>query len=147
MNSRFSLAVHILSLLAQQPEDRLTSEFLAMSIGTNAVVIRRLMAYLRKADLVTSKGAAGGGWMLARPAAKISLAMVRVALEEEVALRMHKNRPHPDCSVGQGLNDALGLVYGHVDTVIDEALGQMSVADVLADALTKVRVPEKTKRT
>ena len=108
-----------------------------MSIGTNPVVIRRLMAKLREAGLVTSKGAAGGGWMLARPAAKISLTNVRCALEDEVAMRMHKESPHPECAVGKGVHQALSLVYGHVDTAIDKALAHMSVADVLADALAK----------
>lgn len=139
MNSRFSLAVHVLCLLAMQPEGRMTSGFLALSIGTNPVVIRRLMAKLREAGLVTSKGAAGGGWMLTRPAAKISLHGVRSALEDEVAMRMHKEQPHPACPVGQGVHQALSLVYGHVDAAIDRALAHVSVADVLADALAKSR--------
>ena len=138
MNSRFSLAVHVLCLLATQPEERITSGFLAVSIGTNPVVIRRLMAKLRQAGLVTSKGAAGGGWMLAKPAVKISLTSVRSALEDEVAMRMHKESPHSDCVVGMGVHQALNLVYGHVDTAIDKALAHVSVADVLADALAKV---------
>ena len=51
---------------ATTPDERLTSEFLAISIGTNAVVIRRLLASLRRAGLVTSKSA-GGSLALNRP--------------------------------------------------------------------------------
>ena len=52
MNSRFSTAVHILTLLASMPGERLTSEFIAASVGTNPVVIRRQLASLREAGLV-----------------------------------------------------------------------------------------------
>lgn len=57
MNSWFSTAVHILTLLASMPGERLTSEFIAASVGTNPVVIRRQLASLREAALVESKGA------------------------------------------------------------------------------------------
>ncbi len=138
MNSRFSLAVHVLCLLATQPEERVTSAFLAMSIGTNPVVIRRLMARLRERGLVTSKGAAGGGWMLAKPAAKVSLKSVRCALEDEVAMRMHKKQPNPKCPVGRGVHAALEDVYDKVDVAIDKAIANMTVADVLASAMGTV---------
>lgn len=106
-----------------------------MSLGNRS----RLWAGLREARLVTSQGAAGGGWMLTRGASRISLRDVRAALEDEVTMRMHKQVAHPQCAVGQGVHQALSLVYGHVDAAIDKALVVMSVADVLADALAKTR--------
>jgi len=66
MNSRFSIAAHILTLLASTPGKRMTSEWIAGSVGTHAVVIRRQLALLRRAGLVDSKGSTGGGWMLLR---------------------------------------------------------------------------------
>lgn len=59
--SRFSVAVHILKLLATEPGEPLTSEFTALSIGTNPVVIRRQLAPLYGSELVESKGSLGGG--------------------------------------------------------------------------------------
>ncbi|MDE3103786.1 MAG: Rrf2 family transcriptional regulator [Acidobacteriota bacterium] len=135
MNPRLSLALHVLCLLATQPQQRVTSEYLANSIGTNPVVIRRLLARLRQAGLVTSKGAAGGGWQLSRPAAEISVRSVRAALGEEVALRRHKNQPHPQCPVGRGVNQALDAVYASADAAIDAALEHWSIAQVLELAL------------
>jgi Rrf2 family protein len=135
MNSRFSIAVHILTLLASMPDERLTSEFMALSIGTNAVVIRRQLALLRRAGLVDSKGSKGGGWRLARPADQIGLSEIHSALGTEVQLRMHRNHPHPACAVGQNVRTALQTVYAEVDAAIDETLSGHTVQEMLNDVL------------
>src|ERR1700753_2864809 len=83
MNSRFFTALHILTRLAATPDERVTSEFLASSIGTNPVVIRRQLALLREAGLVQSKGAKGGGWLLSRKPSAIRLSEIREAPGEE----------------------------------------------------------------
>lgn len=133
MNSRFSVAIHILTLLASQPEARLTSEFIAASVGTNPVVIRRQLALLREAGLVESKGARGGGWALARAAERIHLNEVKAALGEEAAFRMHKNEPHPECVVGQNVKAALEGVYEKVEAVVSERLAGWTVQDMLSE--------------
>jgi DNA-binding IscR family transcriptional regulator len=99
MNSRFSIAVHILTLLASMPGARVTSELIAGSVGTNPVVIRRQLALLRAAKLVESKGARGGSWVLARKSEAIKLSQVRAALGEEAGFRMHRNEPSRNCAV------------------------------------------------
>ncbi len=131
MNSRFSTAVHILTLLASTPQERLTSEFIAASVGTNPVVIRRQLALLRQANLVSSKGARGGGWELARDPARITLKQVRTALGVEAAFRMHRNEPHPNCSVGQGIRGVLENVYEEVETSVMRSLAHWTIADML----------------
>ena|SRR5579859_810572 len=135
MNSRFSLAVHVLCLLAATPEERQTSEYLAISIGTNAVVIRRLLASLRRAGLVTSKSAGGGGWMLGRPAAEITLDLVRQTVSAGETAKIHRNAPHPACPVGKGVRNVLIDVYDRADQAVDRELAGLSVAGVLEAVL------------
>ena len=43
----------------------MTSEMLARAMGTNPVVIRRLMAGLRERGFVQSEKGHGGGWTIA----------------------------------------------------------------------------------
>jgi DNA-binding IscR family transcriptional regulator len=136
MNSRFSTAVHILTLLASNPDARLTSEFIALSIGTNSVVIRRQLALLRLAGLVDSKGARGGGWVLRREPAKIKLNEVLAALGREVAFRMHRNEPHPNCEVGKNVRAILGLVYNDVEKAAARSLSGWTVEDILGQVQT-----------
>ncbi|MBV9496028.1 MAG: Rrf2 family transcriptional regulator, partial [Acidobacteria bacterium] len=45
-SSRFATAVHILTLLAGENEEPLTSDYIAGSVNTNPVVIRRLLGIL-----------------------------------------------------------------------------------------------------
>jgi Rrf2 family protein len=131
MNSRFSTAVHILTLLASRPGERLTSEFIAASVGTNAVVIRRQLASLREAGLVESKGARGGGWALGSDPARITLKMVRHSLGEEARFRMHRNDPHPQCLVGQNVRGVLEDVYEDADRAVMRSLEEWTIADIL----------------
>jgi hypothetical protein len=60
ISSRFSIAVHILSLLAISPSAHGTSEWIAGSVGTNPVIIRRVLGQLKKAGLVTVRAGIGG---------------------------------------------------------------------------------------
>lgn len=135
MNSRFSTAVHVLTLLASTAEERLTSEFIALSIGTNPVLIRRQLALLREAKLVESKGARGGGWSLARSPDKITLRQVRAALGEEASFRMHRNEPHPKCKVGQNVRGVLEQVYADAEVAVMRSLNEWTISDML----TRVR--------
>ena len=132
MNSRFSTAVHILTLIASvPPHERVTSEFIAGSVGTNPVVIRRQLALLREAGIVESKGARGGGWTLGRDAATIKLSEVKKALGSETEFRMHRSEPHPNCAVGQNVREVLGQVYSEADAAVMKALRGWTIKDIL----------------
>lgn len=139
MNARFSTAVHILTLLASEPDERLTSERIAASVGTNPVVIRRQLALLREVGLVESKGARGGGWSLALPPARITLRQVRAALGEEAAFRMHRNEPHPLCVVGQHVRQALDGVYADAEAAVMKSLARRTIADILREVQSAIR--------
>ena len=49
ISSRFSIAVHILSILKNNPSSLCTSDYMAESVNTNPVVIRKIMSYLKQA--------------------------------------------------------------------------------------------------
>src|SRR5215216_4074782 len=82
-SSRFSVALHVLAHLVEAPEPQ-TSEHLAECVDTNPVVVRRALAGLREAGVVTSSRGTGGGWVLAREAADITLRDVYTALGERL---------------------------------------------------------------
>lgn len=49
VNSRVSVAIHILSLIATTNDsNQLTSEWIASSVNTNPVVIRRISSQLKR---------------------------------------------------------------------------------------------------
>ena len=71
-DSRLPRVLHALLHLADMDRPA-TSEEIAMMLGTNATVVRRTLAGLREAGLLTSTKGHGGGWSLARPLSEMSL--------------------------------------------------------------------------
>src|ERR1700753_2101900 len=81
VNCRFATGVHVLVLLAQEPDSLQTSTDIALKLDTNPVVVRRVLASLQQAKLIESqKGPAGGSRLLKAPKA-ITLADVYKAVE------------------------------------------------------------------
>ncbi|MDU7476058.1 MAG: Rrf2 family transcriptional regulator, partial [Paenibacillus macerans] len=65
ISTRFSIAVHTLSLIAVTPD--CTGDFIAGSVNTNPVIIRRIMGMLKKAGLVEVRPGVGGAALLKEP--------------------------------------------------------------------------------
>src|SRR5271166_34715 len=93
-SSRFVVATHVLSLLAFGEGEAMTSEYIAGSVNTNPVVVRRILALLVKAGLVGSQEGAGGGVRLAKPAHSINLRDVYVAVEPDPLFALHPQNPN-----------------------------------------------------
>lgn len=55
ISSRFTVGVHMLTLLAIDRNSRCTSEWIAGSVNTNPVVIRRITGMLKEQDLLMYK--------------------------------------------------------------------------------------------
>src|ERR1044071_5251500 len=106
-NSQFSMAVHILTMLARSDGENVKSECLAGSVNTNAVVIRRLLSQLGHADLVISQTAAAGGTGLARGPADIKLADVYHAVSCGEVFALHPKGANKDCPVGRNIEAVL----------------------------------------
>jgi Rrf2 family protein len=138
-SSRFTVAIHILTLLAQGAEGDAptTSEFIAGSVNTNPVVIRRLLAALRKARLVRSRGGPGGGWTLVVPARRISLGDVYRAVEDEPLFPLHPSVPNPRCPVGRTIQTALCVPYRNARRAVERDLGRTTIAHLLKEVRTR----------
>lgn len=133
MNSRFAVAVHILTLLEQQQGEPVTSEYIAGSVNTNPSLVRRLVGMLTKAGLTNSQLGTGGGALLARSASKISLLDVYRAVDEGELFAMHRERPNPACPIGRNIQTALETHFATASKALEDELRQVTIADVLAD--------------
>jgi Rrf2 family protein len=133
-NTQFSVAVHLLTLLAQaEPGQVIDSVSLAAGPATNPAHVRRVLGHLRAAGLVRSRPGAHGGSALAHPPAEINLAQVWVAVNgEDPLLAVHS--PDIDCPLGARLEDTLGRLNCRALALLLEELGSISVADVIAGA-------------
>ena len=137
LSTRFTVALHVLTLLASAPAEAMTSEYIAGSVNTNPVVVRRLMASFRKLGIVRSQPGAGGGWLLAADPAKLTLRDVRRAVNEGSPFSMHSSTPNPMCPVGRNIQAALGPIYTQAEQVMEDRLAETTIQSLLLSVLGK----------
>lgn len=130
-NSRFAVAVHVLSLMAWSGEEPLKSEQVAESVNTNPVVIRRILLELAEAGLVVSQTGSLGGSRLAGDPAETTLLDIYRALECGGVFSLHRQPPSRDCPVGVNIETVLGEVLLEVDSAVERVLQKITIKDVV----------------
>ena len=139
------MAVHVLAVLAYKEGDRVTSSFLADSVNTNPVIVRRLLSILQKAKLVDTRKGAGSGSRLERSPARITLAEVYKAVEEEDAFTMPRHKPNEACPVGQCIQEELSRVFTSAEDAMIQQLSRTTVADVINSVRRKCAASASSK--
>ena len=129
--TRFSVAVHALALIERFGDgERLTSDMIAGSVGTNASFVRRVLAMLSHAGLVRSSPGIAGA-RLARAPGKITLLDVyrAVDMEDEHRLAVH-DEPSQCCFIGRHIQGALDAAIGPAEEAFEAQLKRRTLADV-----------------
>lgn len=129
-NSRFSIAVHVLSMLSTCCDENMKSDYIAESVNTNPVVIRRILAQLSSAGLVVSRTGACGGTQLSRKPKDINLLEVYRAVSSGELFELHRQRPNPKCPVGGNIEQVLSKLQINVNKAIDKELAKYTLQDV-----------------
>jgi Rrf2 family protein len=125
------MAVHVLTVLAYKEGDRVTSVFLAGSVNTNPVIIRRLLLSLQRARLVETCKGAGSGSRLSRSPGRINLAEVYRAVEEVEPFAAPSRKPNDACPVGHCIRKALNRIFASAESAMEHDLEQTNLADVI----------------
>lgn len=134
-NSRFALALHVLTSLAiKQGRDSawVSSGFLANGVNTHPVVIRRLLCLLERAGMVISKKGKLGGFQLAPHARRLKLSEIYRAIEEAESsvLKIHSNPENKACPVSCQIKGVLSDVFGKADRGFMAELNKIRLADL-----------------
>ncbi len=136
MNTRFSVAVHAMTLIAlnsiKYKDISTTSEIMALSINTNPVVIRRMIAMLKKAGLVEVKAGVGGA-ALKRAPKDITLLDIYNAVktsEDDALFAVHKN-PNLKCYVGAHILDAVAPPLLDAQKALEDRLAASTLQEVI----------------
>jgi len=130
-NSQFSMAVHVLTVLARHKDEKIKSETVAGSVNTNPVVIRRLLGQLSQANLVESQTGAAGGTRLTRCPKEITLAEIYKAVSCGEVFALHGRSPNQNCPVGRNIEAVLCSLQKEIDKSIGEKLSQYTLQSVL----------------
>ena len=137
ITSRFTVALHIFTCVEYFKDDhKVTSDFLAGSINTNPVIIRKILTQLKNADLITiARGT--GGITVNRPLSQITFYDVYQAIEpvENSALFHFHENPNPNCPVGRNIHTLLDGKLKAAQDAMEDELKKHTLEDLKNEAL------------
>ena len=124
ISSKFTIAVHLLAVIDYLGDnEKVTSNILAKSIGSNPVIVRNVMGNLKESGIIDiSQGKSGV--LLTRKTNEITFYDVYVAiepLENNELFNFHKN-PNPECPVGKNIHKLLDRKLETIQKVMEDEM-------------------------
>ncbi len=144
ISSRFTIAIHVLTCIETFKDDyKTTSDFLAVSVNVNPVVIRRILQQLKKAGIVETKRGSGGA-IAAKPLDEITFYDVYKAVDcvEGDLFHFHEN-PNTKCPVGRNIHFVLDDRLRDVQNAMENKLKEIKLSDVVADTVKLIEKEAK----
>lgn len=132
MDTKFSVAVHVLILVSESTTP-INSDQMAMSIGTNASYVRKILSLLKKAGIVDGHRGISGYTLMITPEQLTLLQIYQAVMEEPKPhlLDIHQN-PSDRCIVGRHIRPVLSGMFSGVEDAFARALGEKTLADCIA---------------
>ncbi len=132
MDTKFSVAVHILILISESPTP-INSDQMAESVGTNASYIRRILALLKKAGIVAGHRGVSG-YSMTIGSEQLTLLQIYQAVMEESKIHLldiHQN-PNDQCVVGRHIQPVLSWMFTDIEEGFARSLADKTLADCIA---------------
>lgn len=141
-DTRLAVATHILAVLSFAGKEYRSSDLLARSVNTNAVVVRRLTGQLKKAGLVEVRRGVGGTTLNRNPKDITLLDVYKAVIPNPRAtpFYLHQN-PCCDCYIGRNIHDALETPFAKVNKAMQESLAETTIAEI-AEFIRKREIKE-----
>ena len=130
-DTRFSSAIHALILISEA-ETPMTSEQIAVSVGTNASYIRKLTALLSKGGIIEGKRGVGG-FTLRVPSDRLTLYEVYRAIYGTERVRVfdiHQNA-NDKCIVGRHIMPVLTGAFSAIGEKAEQELKRQTLAGLI----------------
>ena len=141
ISSKFTIAVHSLAVIDYLGDnEKVTSNILAKSIGSNPVIVRNVMGNLKESGIIDiSQGKSGV--LLTRKTNEITFYDVYKAVEsvkEEGLFHFHEN-PNPECPIGSNIHKAMDIKLETIQQSMEEEMKKITIADVLSDIMKEIK--------
>lgn len=144
ISSRFTVALHIFTCIDTfKDEYKITSDFLAGSINTNPVIIRKILLQLKNAGLITvARGT--GGVTPTRPLKEITFYDVYEAIEpvENGDLFNFHSSPNPQCPVGKNIHALLDDKLKAIQLAMEHEMKRYTIDD-LSSGMQEILAKQK----
>jgi DNA-binding IscR family transcriptional regulator len=132
ISSRFTIAVHVMSLLSISKDAHCTSEWIARSVNTNPVIIRNVLGKLKRAGLAQVRSGTGGAYLV-REAEDISLLDIFHAVDvvEEGQLFHFHAAPNPECPVGANIEFVLNVILRRAQGAMEAIFAEIPLSELV----------------
>lgn len=133
ITSKFTIAVHIITAIDYfKDSEKVTSSFLAGSVGANPVIVRNVMGDLKESGIIDiSQGRSG--ITLAKELDEITFFDVYKAVDcvnDEGLFHFHEN-PNMDCPVGRNIHKALDEELFSIQSAMENQMKSITIAEVV----------------
>ncbi len=132
-NTQFSIAVHLMLALGYGGGQQATSGELAGSINTSPSFVRRILAKLSKAGLVSTTTGKSGFCLLAKSAEEISLLEIYKAVDAPPTFAIHDYPAQRHCVVSSNIESVMQKVLTRAQNSFEDSLENTTLAEVIAD--------------
>ena len=125
ISSRFTVALHIFACVDTfKDEYKVTSDFLASSINTNPVIIRKILTQLKSAGLINVART--------RDLSEITFFDVYEAIEpvEDGDLFRFHEAPNPECPVGRNIHTLLDDKLKSIQDAMETEMKKYTLMDI-----------------
>lgn len=132
ISTKFTIAIHL--LVASKffgGQQKITSQFLAESIGSNPVIVRNIMLQLQEAGIIEVRRGPGG-ITINRPLDEITYLDIYRAVETNSGddlFRFHEN-PNPHCPVGRNIHEVLNQSLEEIQAKFEQELAGYNLQEV-----------------
>lgn len=130
VDQRFSVSVHIMTVLAYHKPDLMTSDELASSIRTNPTVIRRLVSKLVDAGLLETFKGKSGGIRMAKSPKEITLKDIYEAVLDKKLMATPCKEPYKQCVVSCNMGNLLSEVAEGIEQNSMSYLAGIKLSDL-----------------
>lgn len=134
ISSRFSIGIHILTLIETTKDEVISSEYIAGSVNANPAMIRKIMGMLKKAELIDVRPGIAGA-RLAKNLTEITLLDVYKAVsvvKDDALFNIHDN-PSPYCHVGRNIQATIEPIFHLAQNALEQVLENVTIDAIVKD--------------
>ena len=138
MDTKFSSAIHMLILISES-QTPMSSEQIAVSVGTNPSYIRKIAGLLKNAHIIDSRQGRSGFLLKVTPE-ELTLWRVYCAVEETEQIRLfdiHRN-PNDECIVGRHIQPTLSAMFSDIESTARREMNEKNLRDCMNDMQTRI---------
>ena len=131
---------NILSILSIYADPLPTSDMIAESVNTNAVVIRRILGMLKNAELVDMKRGTGGSYLTKNIEAINLLEIYRAVevVEDGGLFQIHPN-PNPNCPIGANIQSVIEVSLLNAQEAMENVIRKVTMHEIVSDINNKIQ--------